>query len=379
MKKVAVLVNSHGSTNKSDYDFYIKGVDEYPKLVDIDNTGNLIINEYFKRQFSGLMDFVSSYDLCDVAVLLHANVLRPNILQGYNNGEFYSPQFVRSLKKPLCILGIGCQPEQPEMSVNEYIKTLDAKIIDLMHAYSEKTNIIGTRGEFTSEVLWKLKIDSEPLGCPSWYVNLDLQKNIIKKDFSYDLKPVFSFKKLPIFYYEYLAKEVFKFADKKYILQDECQFLPYKNFYESKKEYMKYGSLKLFNRSLSYIAKQFNVKSSSLLQSNDWKKFFTIFFDVKKWDKFMQNRDFFFGSRIHSSIIAIKNSIPAFPIACDGRISELCSTFALPYVTLSDLHKKKADIRDIYEAVDFSEMNKRYPKLLEAYRSFLRKNGLELA
>lgn len=53
MKKVAVLVNSHGSIDKSDYDFYIDGADEYPRLVDIDNTGNLIINEYFKRQFTG--------------------------------------------------------------------------------------------------------------------------------------------------------------------------------------------------------------------------------------------------------------------------------------------------------------------------------------
>lgn len=304
--------------------------------------------------------------------------MRPNILKKYNNGEFYDSRFIRGLNKQLCILGIGCQPAYPEMSVNEYVKILDKDIIDLMHAYSERTCIIGTRGEFTSEVLWKLGIDSEPLGCPSWYVNLDQQRNITKKSFSYDMKPVFSFNYQPIFYYEDLARQAFKFADKKYIMQDEVQYIPYKSFSEKRATYMKHGSLKLFNRSLSYISKQFNISRNQLFNSDEWKKFFVIFYNVDKWNDFMKNRDFFFGSRIHSSIVAIKNGIPAFPVAPDGRISELCKTFALPYVPTSNKYRKQLDIREIYESADFSEMNKRYPKLLNNYRSFLRKNGLEV-
>ena len=101
-----------------------------------------------------------------------------------------------------------------------------------------------------------------------------------------------------------------------------------------------------------------------------------MFTDINDWSDFVRTRDFNFGFRIHGSIIALKNGVPAICVVSDSRMYEMCQLYHIPYICVNQIASSDFNLEKIYNEADFSEMNKKYEQHLRNYISFLDKNGI---
>ena len=182
--KIKFGMNTTGSLNIPTKDF---AIDLNNCRVHIGyNSGNLLINEYFKKNI--LFEEVLDINDADKVVLICANMLRPNV---YKEWKFkLTPEFIKKMNKQLVVLGVGAQATFDEMKPKEYVKNLEPELIKYMRVLSDYSESIGVRGEFTADVLKELGIKNvSVVGCPTWFVNGFNQPNVIKKEFSKNLKP----------------------------------------------------------------------------------------------------------------------------------------------------------------------------------------------
>lgn len=102
-----------------------------------------------------------------------------------------------------------------------------------------------------------------------------------------------------------------------------------------------------------------------------------LFADIPNWIKYLQNSDynFSFGARIHGNITSILSGIPAMVHICDCRTREIAEYYNIPTITDDELNREK-DIYDIYEKLDYSRFNQKFPELFDKYENFLRKCDL---
>lgn len=382
-KKVAkVLINNINSLDIGYKDYY--NIDNFHRVGD--NTGNILINNYGTKQFDYDLDFSPDFYDCPEAehyIMMCANNLRPNYYVNYE--QWF--RFLKHLKKPLSILGLGAHTSLGKMNVEDYVQTLPKDMVKLMHMLADRTNVIGCRGEFTYDIIRKLGIKNvEPVGCPTWYVNGYKQPIVKKKEWNNDFKTAFyitgdtrNFGKTKDvlewylrWHHKFLSETTY-LKDSAFILQSEYDFMPCV-IGQYDKEYCNTEEYKVaFERLKAY----FGVTDNPA-EINQLRTLCKAFYDVDKWAEFIKTRDFCFGFRIHGSIICLKNGIPSFVMAQDSRIKEMSELFKIPHKTNLEMHESEDfNLRKIYEEADYSAMNKEYPKLLENYIAFLDKNGIE--
>lgn len=343
------------------------------------NTGNILICDYATRQ----LNYEFNYSSCwtgetDEYLILAANDLRPNYEINYDIWF----NFLKNLHKPIHLIGLGAQATLEDMKPDDYIKTLSPDMIQWIKMIAERCISIGVRGEFTADVLKRLEIHNvDVIGCPTWFVNGFHQPVIHKKEWSCFLKPAFytcwkPYSAWHVAWHRAILDNMLKLSDPKFILQSEFDFLPYMIAYKDTVQFFSHFTAEDFKLSAECIKNHFGLEEYDVYQNQKIKNMFEIFSDMQQWADFIRTRDFSFGFRIHGSIIALKNSVPAICVVSDSRMYELCRFFKIPFIQVNQITASDLNIRKIYEDADFTEMNKQYSNLLKNYVNFLNKNRI---
>lgn len=248
--------------------------------------------------------------------------------------------FISKMNKPVIIAGLGAN------SFNgfdpNFHKKLDPNLIYFLKFISEHCAEIGIRGVFTQEVLHKIGINNtRVIGCPSFFeTGGDRQ---IKKQEIHDLQTVLLTQRLPLY-----TPTIHK------IMQD---------FQEE--EIIKAIAFDMTDKYL------YSEKITPIIR-----KTYHIFSDIISWKNFVKNYKFALGYRVHGTILAINSGVPALCLNTDSRATEMCNFLKIPHMPHLKIERER-DILKIYENLNFTELNKNYPKLYNNFIDFLHVNNLQ--
>lgn len=262
---------------------------------------------------------------------------------------------------PITMVGLGAQAYAPYNTPRKLVERLSENKISFFKMAAERAVSLGVRGEFTAECLEIMGIKNyRIIGCPTCYKYFDGAYKNLKEPTADKL----------IFTVTGKSKGesgILSFGMKNnatLLMQMITEF-----------PQLLYGvddiEDEIFNRSfpeLGVSKKDF----IDFVRSNG-----KMFFDMEKWNSFMQqeNFTFSFGSRFHGNMSAVRNGIPALWITHDSRTSELVKTLKLPHITLSQFNECK-NINKLMEYCDYTEFYKAYESLSREYVNFLDENNL---
>lgn len=242
--------------------------------------------------------------------------------------------FISKIKKPLLVAGLGANSFNGFDPI--FHTKLDAELIDFLKFLSSACVSIGVRGEFTHDVLKKLGINNSIIiGCPSYYERGGGRK-IVKPIYSDDLRIGTS-----------IGVKVY---GKGYVyLQDKLEENLIKQIC-----YAQHGN--------------FDLKELRLLAGGKYR----IFSSVSDWQKDLKNKvDFYIGTRVHGSMVAMNCGIPTVVMNGDSRSREMCEYMNIPH------HPELygcGDIEKIMAICDYEKMNTEYDRKLEKFIAFLKSN-----
>lgn len=245
--------------------------------------------------------------------------------------------FISKIKKPLLVAGLGAN------SFNGYDPIfhtkLDGELIDFLKFLSDHCVEIGVRGGFTQDVLSKIGIkNATVIGCPSYYER-GRGRIINKPSYGKNLRigtsiGVKVYGRGPVY------------------LQDKLEGKIIKNICYSEK-----GS--------------FSLKELRLLKEGKYR----IFSSICDWQKDLkENIDFYIGTRVHGSMVAMNCNIPTVVMNRDSRSREMCEYMNIPH------HPELfgcGDVEKILSVCDYDKMNAEYDSKLDKYVAFLKRNGFD--
>ena len=332
------------------------------------NTGNLLIGNglrqvmlYDKWQWGRRHSADYIQKNFDRIVLPVANLLREN-----RDIEPWAG-IVEQVSLPCLMVGLGAQAPV----AGAIPSGIPESTIRIIQTISNRTCLIGVRGEYSADVVRKLGIDNvEVIGCPSFYTHLRSAFRIKKKEFKDVRKIVItgSTTAMAGSYDPDLAKEVerkqFQMADTRnlpYVLQSEK---PEILFLEDPNAARKEG----LKRSAKVLGYHIDEYASVLRRVG------RVFFDVGEWFEWISAQDLVFGTRLHGAVAALLQNVPAIVICLDTRTKELCELMRFPHASL--LEAKEMTIEQIYERADFEQMNRRHESRIHRYVRFLEKNDV---
>lgn len=219
---------------------------------------------------------------------------------------------------------------------------------------SEKSKLIGVRGNYTAEILNRLGIKNvKVIGCPSYFENGPTR--ILQKK-PWDADKVIT---TATFFNTGLPRT-------SHLLQDELYFI----------------NLLYLGQSLpptaNITAQPFNldeIPTSFQLLAKAMAGRLEFFSDYNRWAEFFKSNAhcLTIGTRLHSGIFSINSGVPAIVTNPDSRARETCEYLRIPYDP--SIHSR-SNIREIFENLDLSEMNNAYPALYKEFVDFLNAVGL---
>jgi hypothetical protein len=203
--------------------------------------------------------------------------------------------------------------------------------------YAEET--IGLRGYFTQEVRHKLSIDNTcVIGCPSYY-ETGRDRVIVKPDYTKSLRigtsiGVGLYGIGPVYLQDKLEENIIKAL---------C-----------------------FDGELSLRYKQLKI----LKESN-----YRFFTSITNWKEDIKNNiDYYVGTRVHGSMVAMNSGVPTVVMNGDSRSKEMCEYMNIPHHP--ELFGCK-DVEKILSVCEYDQMNSQYNQKFDIYVDFLAKNGLK--
>ncbi|MFV2102231.1 polysaccharide pyruvyl transferase family protein [Micromonospora sp. LOL_024] len=101
-----------------------------------------------------------------------------------------------------------------------------------------------------------------------------------------------------------------------------------------------------------------------------------FFVDTWTWMRYLAERDFSFGTRIHGNIVALAAGTPAYVLAHDSRTLELAQYHDIPHSLVPDL-SPEVDAADLYAQADYTAFNAGQAQRWDRFAGFLERNGIE--
>lgn len=361
MKTVAILSSNNvtypQTFNKNNTDFNRSIVNNSGNLVFIYAINNLIKNPKLYYNTSSLDEI----NKCGCLIIPAANWISSSLDMGS------IVNYIKNIKIPIVFLGLGVQATSYE---NKNF-TLNQSSIDLINIIKNQGHVVGSRGEFTQEVLGDYGVPSTVVGCTSNLINedADLINKLIKK---WEQKSQFCVgigndinTKCPINLRA--EKIIFEWGTKYgfYLQQSYLSIInsirynnQYSESYESQDIYHKIGescsTFQEFNR---------------LMINNS-----RVYVSIEQWMEDMSRMDLCFGTRIHGNILATQSQCPSIVVYHDSRTRELAETMCYPRISVGDFVKIGSidELKDkcIY---DFSLYNKKRSELKQNLKNILSK------
>lgn len=346
----------------------------------VDNTGNEVMNVFTKRPLKIITTPSKVKNLLQDERFNYFHTCS-NILR--NSAKDACIELTNLIKNSKCrytITSLGANANLNEMNPKKYAENLCDEVKEFIYILSSRSISIGVRGEFTYDVLQELGVKNvDCIGCPSWFVNMHNQPEIIKKTYSKDLSCGCFSAYISDNWCKKIISQALEYKNPSFIMQHEYNIIPYYFLTKYPATFMRRYLINFDAvRAMKILNERYGVSYFSQIFNSKLRNLFEVFTNIDTWMGFIRTKDFVFGSRIHGAVMAIKAGVPAFPIAFDSRIKELCDLFKLPYIRTDEISCDEYHIQKIYEETDFSEMNKVYPVLLNNYLDFLKKNGVEV-
>lgn len=331
------------------------------------NSGNFVIGEYGRRTIGNVESFIECGFPWSIPMPAekfnerfdHLLIFSANWLAHYMQYDFSeSVNWLKKIKVPVTLIGLGAQTSLDSFDKKRYIQTLNPSLVELFNEIANHNNSVSTRGYITAELLNEMGIKNVIVtGCPTWFVNGGKQTDIVKKEFSSDFRLGLHADTSNLSIYSKLYNLCADHKDKSFIFQSEFDMIPIlQGNYEN----------------IIQISTKYQL-APEILKNQNIGKFFG---SITDWENYIKTRDLVIGMRVHGTMIAMKNGVPAILLYHDGRTFEFVDVFGLPRWNINTLSNKSLCLRDIYDNTDFSIANKRYSKLLLNYIEFLSKNGL---
>ncbi len=294
----------------------------------------------------------------DCLVFPFANAFRRSFIDQLNAVT----SLVKQVRCPCVVVGVGMQePLEGRLSSTK----LDTAVADFMKAILQKSSMVGVRGEYTAQYLTKLGFRAERdftvIGCPSMYLYGKKLPELRIEDLTpYSRVSMNSKISLPQKFHDFMYRCSRELPDHQYVPQVVEEL---RQMYMGKKYPAGFAKRipKHFPVDFTHPAYQSGVGIS--------------FVNLPSWLKYLKDKDFSVGSRIHGNIAAILAGTPCYIIASDKRIIELADYHEIPYLTIQEL-KKDTSIFDLYDKADFSRIRKGHRKRFMHYLDFLQTNNL---
>ncbi|MEQ7892453.1 polysaccharide pyruvyl transferase family protein [Xanthomonas arboricola] len=219
---------------------------------------------------------------------------------------------------------------------------------------SEKSKLIGVRGNYSAEILNRLGIKNvRVIGCPSYFENGPIRA-LQKKPWDAD-KVITT----ATFFNSGLPRT-------SHLLQDELYFI---NLLYLEKALPSTRNITAQPFNLDEIPTSFQLLAKAMAGRLEF------FSDYSRWATFFKSNDhcLTIGTRLHSGILSINSGVPAIVTNPDSRARETCEYLRIPYDPT--IHSR-SNIREVFENLDLSEMNNAYPVLYKEFLDFLDAVGL---
>ncbi len=269
-------------------------------------------------------------------------------------------EFIENLKIPFTSVTESIQSSSFEYQ-SDFHKRLAPEVVRYLKVMADKSQIVGTRGEYSAEVLNKLGITNvEPVGCPSLFINGPaLNASLLDK------KPFRDLKNIAVTYSNYqmgecsLIRDILSLAvaHDYYYVEQSSNLVPKLLYYPHKIEAADFLKAHQWYGGLDQLRALFNQNKI---------RYFT---NYQNWKDFLSQMDFVFGARMHGHTPALQSGVPAYFISHDSRTREMFELFKLPFASEHSFSGTGFNAEDIYERTDYHETVKVYP---ERYRNFIR-------
>ncbi len=224
----------------------------------------------------------------------------------------------------------------------------------LFSLLSEKSKLIGVRGNYSAEILNSIGIKNvRVIGCPSYFENGPAR--VLQKK-PWDPDKVIT---TATFFNAGLPRT-------SHLLQDELYFI---NLLYLEKALPSTSNITAQPFNLNEIPTSFQLLAKAMAGRLEF------FSDYRQWTEFFKSNDhcLTIGTRLHSGILSINSGVPAIVTNPDSRARETCEYLRIPYDPT--IHSR-SNIREVFENLDLSEMNNAYPALHKEFLDFLHAVGL---
>jgi hypothetical protein len=338
----------------------------YRKNTFRNNSGNLVFGQAVHRVLTTTRAEVESNRFvvsaaeaerlnaeADVFVVPLANAFRPSFADALER----LTDMIERLTIPVVVVGVAAQgtldyDDARLQRINPVVKRFVAATLD-------RSATIGVRGEFTADYLTKLGFSAvDVIGCPAMYMwggELDITRKVAE---------LTSSARLSIGASPYLdtmgpvlTHHLRRYEDLTYIAQDRDTL----------------GAL-VAGRSATdpQFPSDAPLRLSHPVFVQDKVRFFV---DPNPWLNHLGERDYYFGSRIHGSMVALLAGTPATVLTHDSRTRELAEFHRIPHRRIDQI-KRTTDAADLYADLDLDPMNRAHANNFAHFIAFLRRNNL---
>lgn len=273
-------------------------------------------------------------------------------------------RFIEQLKIPFFSLGESIQTKSYEYEPDVH-KTLSPKVVRYLHTIADRSPLVGTRGDYSTDVLHKMGIKSAvTLGCPSLYVNGPaLNASLARRPQSPN--------NLAVCYSNYQGnphsriRDFLQFADQAdcHYIEQTFGLIPQAMYYPGK---ISGADIHAAKKTYQDLAPLLSLLRKGLV------RYFT---NYTLWKDFMASMDFAFGARMHGLTPALHAGTPAVFIAHDARVREMCEFFSLPFVAEQDL-PDTVSVDFFLSRCDYTAAIGRYPATYRRFAETLHHHGI---
>ena len=273
----------------------------------------------------------------DYVIINMQDQLRKDISYYGNTDEKFKKIniFLNKIKIQIICFGLGSNCFNSN-NFNNIIDELYESQLEFIKIISLKSKFFSIRGKYTKIIMDNLNIKNYVMvGCPSFFIN-NTKKIIIKENI------------------------------KKIVITGYKDFVY--NYNENKKLL---GFLNLSNFELFFFCQDmYEIDILDKEKINDINIVFLT--DYDEINNFFKDKDLVIGTRIHASIIALNNGIPAICTNNDSRALEMCELFKIPHINfIKNLENK--NIYEILNSINFEEINDNFNIIKKEHDMFLTK------
>ena len=296
-------------------------------------------------QFNDIGDLKNRYDVCILAFATHIHPRRDVSIFA---------DLLEKLNIQTVVISAGISDYDQKASISYQIHPSMRRIL---HRAAESSQWIGVRGHYTASVLRSNGFKNVvPIGCPSTYWPLDRDIVIAKpKGFT---KPL-------VAYHRLIAINCYEAIRSIPLLGQDWQDQPL--FTDTLQNDT--GLWNYLNRTYAEKGDELKKKILDIIDSNGH-----FFFHFKQWFNFIGKHDFVIGGRLHGTIAALIQQIPAVLVPRDLRTREIAEFYNLPTATYEDLNRYL--IEGVFHRADFADFNETYALRRANYIKLLDENGL---